>query len=1167
MRKRFRDKYLQYRADKLNRGSIFERVMANKVWQAYRVLFSRGGVIWRACSYLFLMWLMLHVPSDLTAGHNGTHVLRVERNIQFNSLSVSDGLAQVAVNAIVQDHLGYIWFGTQEGLSRYNGYRFENYSHDSDDPNSLSNEWIWSVLEDRNGRLWVGTDGGGLNRYDQATGTFIQYTHHHANPRSLSNDRVRVVVQASDGVLWIGTDGGGLNRYDPTKPAEGFTRYQFDSNVSNNSLPNDKVLAITEDHMGSLWIGTDGGGLARFDPVSEIFEVYRHAPESAESISSDRVRSLYADSQGSIWIGTEGGGLNLLDPARGIFRRFLHDANDPRSLSNNNVHSIVEDLEGTLWVGTSGGLNQWVPEAEIFLRYQNQPDDPASLIGDHVKSLWQDRGGVLWVGTNNGISRWNYISDAFVYYSKTKDSSSYLLNPLVTSIDQTQDGHIWVGTYGGGLARIDTLRGVSTHYRHDPHNTDSLSSDEIMSVFVDHNNQIWAGTRKDGLNRLNPVTGKVRRFRYDAADPASLAGDAIARIYGDPDGTLWVGTYGGGLNRLRPGSDRFDRFQHKPNDHSSLSSNRVLAIYRDSDGTLWVGTENGGLNEMNENNGSFIHYRHDPTNRYTLCSETAWDIMEGSDGSLWIATNGGGLNRWLPADRRLRRNRFQQYDKQEGLVSNTIQAILMEDNGALWLSSNRGLTRLDPETGHTRHFDSLNALKTNDFINGAKQHGHDGSLMFGSPDGLVMFHPDKIRSNSNPPPIVITAFSGNQRLVTSSSRNTLAPSITLKHTDYSVTFEFAALDFTSPDKNLYRYRLHGFDRDWIDPVRYHRATYTNLPSDKFRFEVQAANNDGVWNKAGAVIEIQVLPPLWRSTWAYVLYFLSGLAIFGIYIYIQRRKTQWEAAQRKRLEAQVQERTMQLSDRNLELEEANSKLKVASLTDSLTGLKNRRFFYEHIKREIAWIDRRAAELVHAKGHTSRRATDSIMDECSLFFMMIDLDGFKKINDTHGHHAGDEALLQVRDILVGCCRSADTVIRWGGDEFLIIGHSSGPIATENLAERLRSELARHTYELGNGALGKLSGSIGFAHYPFVPVAPNILHWENVVGIADQAAYLAKQNQRDAWVGIYSRATVATANNLIEIRDSLHALTQRGLVAIATSISKELSLVRSEPRSATR
>ncbi len=1108
-------------------------------------------------SQLLVLLLCCALLPVASAGHDQNQVSQIQRNILFSSISLKEGLPQTTVTSIVQDRQGFIWFGTQEGLSRYNGYRIDSFFHDADNPSSLSHDWIWTLFEDRIGRLWIGTDGGGLNLYDHSSQSFLHYVHDPADPFSLSNDRVRVISQAGDGTLWIGTDGGGLNRLDPSN--QRFIHYLHDPD-NPKSLPNDKVLAILEDQNGIIWIGTYGGGLARLDPVTGLFRVYRHDPFRADSLSSDRIRTLYKDSQGRFWIGTDGGGLNLFDPVGGNFRRFQHDPLKSSSLSNNNVSSIHEDLDGALWVGTAGGLNEWVADSQVFLHYNNNPANPTSLSDDRVKSITQDRGGVLWVGTGRGISRWNYVSDAFVYYGKSNRRDSYLANSMVTSIDQGLDGQIWVGTFGGGVSRIDPLQKTATHYRHDPANPNSLSSDEVMSVYVARDRQVWLGTRKDGLNRLDLATGEIHHYRYDASDPHSLGSDSVTRIYGDPDGTLWVATYGGGLSRLPSGSERFEVFRHDPDDPKSLSSNRVLSLYRDSAGTMWIGTEDGGINELDETGRSFTRYQQNPNNLESLSSDTAWEILEGSDGSLWIGTNGGGLNRWLPEDRRDRRNRFMKYGKREGLYSNTIHAILHEDGKALWLSSNRGLTRFDPATGNVRHFDSQNALKSNDFINGARCQGQDGSMMFGSTEGLVVFHPKQIRFNHQSPPISVAAMSRMRPLASHSSIDQSIPLVSLDHMDYSVTFEFAALDFTSPDKNRYRYRLQGFDRDWIDPLQYRRATYTNLPADTYQFQVQASNNDGVWNEASAAIELRVNPPPWRSKWAYALYILIGLGVLSLYLYIQHRKSHWEAQQRQRLEDQVKERTLELSDRNSELEELNRKLKEASLTDSLTGLKNRRYLYEHIDNEIAWIDRRVAEAASDRDDVNGR-----VDEISLFFMMIDLDGFKKINDNYGHNAGDRALLQVRDILIHCCRSSDMVIRWGGDEFLILGRSSGRNATERLAERLRTELSAHSFTLGKGKTGQLSGSIGFALYPFVSLVPGLLHWESVVGIADQAAYLAKENQRNAWVGIYSRATISTAHNLLDFRDGLQSLAVQGLVEINSSISDELSLFKLQPRSA--
>ncbi len=959
-------------------------------------------------------------------------------------------------------------------------------------------------------------------------------------------------------MLWIGTDGGGLNRFDPA--VGHFTHYQHDPNVPGG-LPNDKVLAIQEDHNGFLWVGTYGG-LVRIDPITKKFLIYQHDPTRANSLSSDRVRTLYEDSQGFLWIGTDGGGLNLFDPVRGTFRRFLHDPNDSSSLSNDTVWSIYQDLDGTLWIGTSSGMNQWVPESESFLHYVNDPANPASLVDDRVKTLIQDHGGVLWIGTANGVSRWNYVSDSFTYYEKTNSKASYLLSNTITAVDQAIYGEIWVGTYGGGLSRIDSAGGTAKHYRHDPEDQNSLSSDEVMSVFVDRDNQVWVGTHKNGLNRLDPATGRVHRYRHDATDPHSISDNGITRIHGDADGTLWVATYGGGLNRRSPGTDQFEVFRHDPDDANSLSSNRVLSLYRDNAGTLWIGTEDAGFNELVESSGTFLRYQHEPGNVESLSSDAAWEMLEGSDGSFWVGTRGGGLNRWLPEDRRVRRNRFIKYGKREGLSSNTVNAILHDKHGALWLSGNSGLTRMEPASGSLRHFDNLNALKSNDFVFGARLRGSDGTLMFGGTDGLVVFNPDRIRTNSYRPPVVVTALTRLQPLASSSSVTVDVPMVELDHTDYSVTFEFAAMDFNSPDKNRYRYQLQGFDRDWVDPLQYRRATYTNLPADTYLFQVQAANNDGIWNDTGAFIQLQVNPPPWRSDWAYALYALSAASFLGLLLHLQHKKSSMEAEQRARLEEQVRVRTQELSERNSDLEELNDKFKEASLTDSLTGLKNRRYFYELIEVQIPELDRQIA-----KQATMEVDSRELTDQSGLFFMMIDLDGFKKINDNHGHNAGDQALLQVRDILNACSRSSDTVIRWGGDEFLIVGRTDGRVAAEQFAERLRTELATHPYTLGNGETASLSGSIGFAIYPFVPSAPGLLHWESVVVIADQAAYIAKENQRNAWVGIYSRATATTAHALLDIRDDLEGLLQRDLVKINTSIDEDRESFLVQPKRATR
>lgn len=1121
----------------VNRGNT-SRVSLQHAGLHYRLMFLAALIL------LLLSLLHIAVAADSDSVSKVRSAL-LSRNIQFTTLSVTDGLSQAAVNSIVQDREGYIWFATQEGLNRYNGYEIVVYQHDSTNPRSLSHDWVWTLFVDHAGHLWVGTDGGGLSRYESDTDDFTHFRHHPDDPSSLSNNRVRVIYEDRKGRLWIGTDGGGLNLFNPEQG--GFIHYRHDAD-NPHSLTNDKVLTVLEDRSGVFWVGTDGGGLSRFNRESEQFFHYRHDPARPDSLSDDRVRILYEEKNGRFWIGTYAGGVNLFNPVDESFKQYRHDPSDPFSLSHDEVRDIYQDVEGTVWFATDAGLNEWRPDIQGFIRYTHDSSDSSSIASDRVIALYQGRGGVLWIGTYAGVSRWNYVSDAFTYFQSRINGASGLSSNLITGISESPDGAVWVGTYGGGLNRLDPLTGNVTTYQHDPLDVSSLSDDRVMSVFADRAGNIWVGTRVKGLNRLDTKTGRFTHFRHNPEDKSSLSADSVSSIYGGDDGTLWVGTYGGGLNRLDLASGKFSVFRHVPDDPATLSSDRVLNIYRDRSGTLWFGTEDGGINRFNEMNETFTHYRHDPKDARSLGSDTAWDMLESRDGTFWIATRDGGLNRWLAKDRREGRPVFTRYGKKEGLISNTLHGVLEDEDGIIWLSSNRGLSRLEPATGTLRHFDKMNGLQGDEFNFGARYLSSSGALLFGGTEGLVMFHPDNIRSNPHRPPVVLTAYSHMTPVAKSHSANPEPALLVLDYRDYSISFEFNALDFTSADKNQYRYTLEGFDNTWFDSGRYRRASYTNLPPGRYVFKVKASNNDGVWSDGSAAISVQVTPPPWKTIWAYLGYVAILCSLVFLLIRYQLNKLKLADEQRKELEKQVQLRTKELAEQNHALEDLTQQLEKASLTDPLTGLSNRRYLHQYIESEIAAVARTMED--------QHRSDMSALDIApSLSFMMIDLDGFKLINDTYGHHAGDLALVQVRDILLKCCRKSDTIVRWGGDEFFIVGRHANRLGAEKYAERIRSALVNHQYQVGGGHVVRLSGSIGVTLFPFAPHKAQQLTWEQVVTIADQAAYLAKQNGRNAWVGLYGTRRISSDEIYERLTTDLERLVSQGMVEMTTSIEEPL------------
>ncbi len=1071
------------------------------------------------------------------------------RQIRFDHLSLDQGLSQGAVNCIVQDPRGFMWFGTQDGLNRWDGYAFTVFKQNPDEKSSVSANTIWALHADRERALWIGTDGGGLNRLDLDTAAFTVYRNDPANPASLSSNRVRAILEARDGPLWVGTDGGGLNRFDRARGT--FTRFLRDPSNAN-SPAGDRIRALAESADGAIWIGSDGGGVSRLDPKTGVFTHFRNDPARPESLGSDRVRAILAARDGSIWVGTYSSGVDRLDAATGAFTHFRHAPGNPESLSDDKVWALFEDATGAVWIGTDGGLDEWTPGGG-FARCVHKPGDAASLAENRVLSIFRDRGGVLWAGTQtSGVDRASPFSGSFALYRSDPQNKASLPGNTVQAFAPLADGSVWVGTYEG-LSLLDVRRRLVRTFRHDARVPGSPSDDRVMSLLAGRNGVLWVGTLEGGLDRLDPGRQEFAHHRHDPANPASLGANGVTSLLEDRDGRLWVGTFRGGLNRLDGATGSFVRYRHESANPASLGDDSVLALTEDASGALWIGTERGGLNRYDRASGAFARYQHDPARKDSLAPGIVFCVLEDRGGTLWVGTQGGGLSAWSAEDRRANRVSFRHFRERDGLPNDTVYGLLEDARGALWISTNRGLSRMDPKTGTFRNFDRTHGLQSNEFNFGAFARAADGRMFFGGNEGFNEFHPDGIRLNPHVPPVVLTSFLKFLKRVQLPKDLNATDELRLNWRDYVVSFEFAALDFVAPAKNRYAYRLEGFDREWIDAGENRRATYTNLGPGRYVFRVKASNNDGIWNEQGASLRLLVSPPPWKSPWAYLLYGALAVAGAAAYVRSNARKLEREAERGRQLEEQVRRRTAELGDKNAQLEGAIQKLEEASLTDSLTGLHNRRFLASEIGKEIALVDRYygdTAPLSEVDGLRPPRPDFALL--------MVDLDGLKPVNDAHGHAAGDRVLLQLTEILKHACRASDTLLRWGGDEFLVLARYANPAATEALAERIRSQVAAHVFDLGDGHTVSLGCCVGFAFFPFLPAAPRNVSWEQVVAIADRALYVAKESGRNCWVGILSTRKTPAEETAPAVNRRLESLTLDGSLELRTSLTDPARLV---------
>jgi ligand-binding sensor domain-containing protein/signal transduction histidine kinase len=838
----------------------------------------------RACCLALVAFL--NIPS---AVRGQAHTLR------FETLSVGDGLSQSAVLAILQDQQGFMWFGTEDGLNRYDGYTFTVYKHDPDDPTTPSDDYISTIYEDRRGELWIGTRSG-LDRLDRVGSRFIRYSHDPRDPQSLSGKWVTAIFEDRDGGLWVGTDEG-LNALDPTTGA--FTHYLHNSD-DPASLSDDLITAIYGDRDGALWIGTSGG-LDRLLVTTGDFAHYRHDPGDSGSLGGNRVSAILEDSQGLLWVATEDGGLDQRDRSSETFVHHRYDPEDPGSLVHNRVRVILEDSRGRLWVGTQNGLDLYNRDRNQFTHYQHSASDPYSLSSNAVWAIHEDQAGLMWFGTyGGGLSKYNPTTDQFTLYRHNPDLPGELSDNMVWSIYEDGNRVLWIGTFNGGLNRLDRESGAFAVYRHDSEDPSSLGSDDVRAILEDRQNGLWVGT-SEGLDCLDRASGTFTHYRHDPDDLQSLSDDRVVVLHEDRLGNLWVGTRSGGLNRLDRLTGDFVRYQSDPENDFSLSDDRVWALYGDSFGRLWVGTLRG-VNVWDPANDQFTRYLHDPEDPQSLSNDGAFSFHEDASGAIWIGTWGGGLNRFDRATKA-----FSHYTEKDGLANDVVYGIESDSEGFLWLSTNAGLSRFSSRSGTFQNFDVSDGLQDNEFNAGAHFRSDSGEMFFGGIGGFNAFHPDRVTGNVHIPPIAITAFSKFNEVV----RADLSPDehLRLSYRDSFVSFEFAALDYAAAERNQYAYMLEGQDKDWVRAGTRRHADYTNLRGGNYVFRVKGSNNDGVWNEEGIAVRVTVTPPYWERWWfrGTAILVLVGSMVGG---YLLRVRSVEERSHR--LERQVRERTRELS---------------------------------------------------------------------------------------------------------------------------------------------------------------------------------------------------------------------------------------------------------------
>ena len=812
-------------------------------------------------------------------------------DLGFRHLTTEHGLSQDHVVAILQDHRGFMWFATGEGLNRYDGNSFVVYKNDPSDPGSLSHNFIRDVFEDAQGYLWVAAYPV-INKFDPRTERSTRYRHDPKNPKSFSGDSVESITSDSRGHLWFATADTGLDRFDPA--TETFTNYRNDTDGRFVG----RVRRVIEDSRGEIWFVADRGFFHLNPQTGRI-------ARPPGMIKGFAAIYLYEDGAGDFWMLASSPNAGLVKYQREAERFVEYPLAGATILDSS---TLLDDGGNGFWVPSSLGLFYFDRRTERFTRHFRHEDaDPTSLSDNGVVSIYRDRSGLLWVATaNGGLNVIDFRQQQFRSYTSRSTGPDRLSPGKVTAIHEDSDSVLWLGFFPRALDRLDRRTGRITHYLPGTNGSNRLArGSELNAIFKDDRGHLWVGGLGAGLDRFDERSGQFKHYAHDPGDPHSLMTNDVICIYGDRNGQLWVGQFGG-VSRFDPATDRFTNYRPGPDESASLAYS-VSAIHRDRSGTLWFGTWGGIVSRLDEKTNTFVHYTPDRDDPRKLQGGSIGAIHEDSKGTLWLAA-GLGLYRF---DRK--NEVFTRYTESDGLPNNDLMGILEDTAGRLWISSKKGISRFDPPTGTFKNYDVSDGVRSNDFSRSCYQRGRNGEMFFCGNEGVTAFVPEEIHGNPYMPPVVLTSFTIFNRPVPIGPDSELkraipyAESLTLSYKKNAFSLEFAALSYANSQKNRYRYRLEGFPPGWNEVDSKHRvATYTNLDPGHYVFRVQGSNSDGIWNEEGVSLPIVITPPWWRTNTfrAGAVALLLALLWAGYQYRIRQVQQAFEAT----LEARVGERT-------------------------------------------------------------------------------------------------------------------------------------------------------------------------------------------------------------------------------------------------------------------
>ncbi len=832
----------------------------------------------------------------------------------FSAYSIEQGLSQSVVNCLFQDSKGYLWMGTQNGLNKFDGYNFEIFSYNPTDTNTISNNWVYSINEDQEGNLWIGTKSG-LNKFIRSEKRFERIYYKTSYPNDVS-EYVYDAIPSGNGLVIINTPPV-LTIYDSHKKEFNhyFNNLEFDGAVKDNHIP------LLEDSEGLIWVGS-AKGLSCFNRKEKQFTNYLRNGEDLNSISDNNITALFEDKHGDIWIGTSNG-LNKYDKNTKAFVKYFNEPKNKFSLSNNFIRAIAEDKSGNLWIGTEGsGLLKMTNSKDGKAIFEEFSSKNNGLSHNIVLALMVDKSQNLWVGTLQGVSKTDLKKRKFQLYRESSSPYSVnLLGNVIASIYKDEKNILWVGNWGQGLNLFNRKTGEVEHFSSREKKNHYLPNDFVHVIFEDGQKRVWLGTR-DGIFIYQKGKNCFIRLNEFFANK-HLSGFQGIRIYSiiqDKAGNYWIGTQTG-LFKINLTIFTTELFQKEAEESHKISSNLIYCLLEDRDGLIWIATLDG-LDVYHPKSGEITHYKKSKSSTNSLCDNFVISLCEDHKGNIWIGTS-TYVNEFVKKD-----SAFVYYSQKNGLPNNRIFEILEDHLHNLWFATGNGLSRFDTLTNSFRTYTVDEGLQSPEFNLRASFKSKDGEVFFGGMNGFNSFFPDSLNDNPFVPAIVFTSFHKNQggKEVLLDVEN--KPEVVLHYNDYPFTIEFAALEFTNPEKNNYVYRMLGVSDEWINIENRRFVPFSNLPPGEYTFQVKCSNNDGKWSEELKSLKIIILPPWWKTWFAYFSYGVIIVFVIIIVVFARERKVK---RVRILLEQKVQQRTLQIEKQKAEILEKNVELKQLNAT--------------------------------------------------------------------------------------------------------------------------------------------------------------------------------------------------------------------------------------------